>query len=149
MNATESGIRERFNLTTGNLYAQAGQVGVVRQQTTPVLPTVPVTGGIVGLQEMAQLQPPSIRGQLPLPHQTTENNIIPSVQALRTTAVNQDLVQQRLTELQQEALPQATGNAAYNNYNSEFSRASASVKKSKKEKKCKWSGHRTAHLWDT
>ena len=59
------------------------------------------TGRIFSLQEMAQPQPPGIMEQLPLPYQMTEH-FIPSVQALRTTAVNQDLVQQRLTELQQK-----------------------------------------------
>ena len=36
--------------------------------------------------------------------------LIPSLQALRSTAVNQDLVQRRLDELHQQAAPQQTGN---------------------------------------
>ena len=39
-----------------------------------------------------------------------EPPIIPSIQALRTTAVNQDLVRQRLQELNQLALPHHQGN---------------------------------------
>ena len=39
-----------------------------------------------------------------------EHPIIPSIQALRTTAVNQDLVQQRLQELNHLALPHHQGN---------------------------------------
>ena len=42
-----------------------------------------------------------------------EQPIIPSIQALRTTAVNQDLVQQRLQELNHLAFPHHQGNSTH------------------------------------
>ena len=145
---TEQNVGGQLNLATATPYAQAGQMGISTQQNTQVLPILPATGGIQHPQQVTQPQYHRVRGELPLPQQMPEENIIRSIQALRTTAVNQDLMQQRLTQLQQEALPQATGNAAYNHTSIEPNRASTNVKKGKKEKievvwpqDCAFAGH--------
>ena len=104
VNPTEH-VRGQFNLAIATSYAQAGQMGISTQQNTQVLPILPATGGMQHLQQATQPQIHRIRGELPILQQMPQKNIIPSMQALRTTAVNQDLVQQQLAELQQEALP--------------------------------------------
>ena len=75
------------------------------------------------------------------------------MKALRTTAVNQDLVQRRLAELHQEAQPQATGNGACNHYSNELNKRNNSTKKGKKEKievvwpqDCAFVGHLRARV---
>ena len=104
VNPTEH-VRGQFNLATATSYAPAGQMGISTQLNTQVLPILPATGGMQYLQQPTQPQCHRVRGELPIPQQMPQESIIPSMQALRITAVNQDLVQQRLAEVQQEALP--------------------------------------------
>ena len=85
---------------------------------------------------------------LPTNRQVEQQNIIPSLQALRTTAVNQNLVQRILNELQQQALPRATGNLVPNLTHHELNNGTTNPKKSKKEmvevvwpQDCAFAGH--------
>ena len=79
--------------------------------------------------------------------------IIPSIQALHTTAVNQDLVQQRLQQLNQYALPQQPGNLLSHNPASHTAPVATSKPKTKKEKievtwpqDCAFVGHLRARV---
>ena len=63
-----------------------------------------------------------------------EQSIIPSIQALRTTAVKQDLVQQRLQELNQLALPHQQGNHPHYNLPQSGPTQGPNKPKGKKEK---------------
>ena len=79
--------------------------------------------------------------------------LIPSIQALRTTAVDQDLVQRRLTELHQQALPQQAGNNTHQLSQQDISHKHPSKPKGKKDKvevvwpqDCAFVGHLRARL---
>ena len=78
--------------------------------------------------------------------------LIPSLQALRSTAVNQDLVQRRLDELHQEAAPQQAGNLSSTLSQDTCSKQSSKTK-SKKDKvdvvwpqDCAFVGHQHSRL---
>ena len=103
------------------------------QVNSHVLPGVTATGGLSHSQGGAHHQQTDPRG-LPVNRQTEQQGIIPSLQALRTTAVNQDLVQRRLDELQQQAIPQAVGNPLHISSCHEPSSKSTNHRKGKKEK---------------
>ena len=84
---------------------------------------------------------------------TRDHTIIPSIQALRTTAVNQDLVQQRLQELNHLALPQQQGNYIHYNPPQVTQTHVATKPKGKKEKvevvwpqDCAFVGHLRARV---
>ena len=86
-----------------------------------------------------------LTGGLPTSQQAEEHALIPSMQALRTTAVNQDLVQRHLNELQQQAIPQTSGNTP--------NKLNSNLKKGKKEKveviwpqDCAFVGHLRARV---
>ena len=77
-----------------------------------------------------------------------QQGIIPSLQALRTTAINQDLVQRRLDELQHQAIPQTACNPLHIQSRHEPSSNSTNHRKGKKEKvevvwpqDCAFAGH--------
>ena len=83
----------------------------------------------------------------------TEQPIIPSIQALRTTAVDQGLVQQRLQELNQQVLPQYPGNHTFHNSVQQPAPQVTSKPKGKKEKldvgwpqDCAFVGHLRARV---
>ena len=78
--------------------------------------------------------------------------LIPSLQALRSTAVNQDLVQRRLDELHQQAAPQQAGNLSSALSQDTCSKQSSKTK-SKKDKvdvvwpqDCAFVGHQCSRL---
>ena len=82
-----------------------------------------------------------------------EHPIIPSIQALKTTAVNQDLVQQRLQELNHLALPQHQGNQLHYNLPQSYPPQVPNKVKGKKEKvevvwpqDCAFVGHLRARV---
>ena len=104
-------------------------------QQNVLLPAPPATRDMLHLQGTSPLQCTGMIGGLPLPQQAHEQHIIPTMQALPTTAVNQDLVQRRLAELHREAQPQATGNGACNHYSNEH-KCNNSTKKGKKRENC-------------
>ena len=104
-----------FNpIITSTAYLGHNSTGLHHQPQTcqPTQPTIiPPLGGATMMPQNHQQQH-NITGQ----HTATtlvnqDQPIIPSIQALRTTAVNQDLVQQRLQQLNQYALPQQPGNS--------------------------------------
>ena len=73
------------------------------------------------------------------PHNTATQQLgdpvlIPSLQALRSTAVDQDLVQKRLVELHQHAVPQQTGNYHSSLLHQDSSNKQGGKVKGKKEK---------------
>ena len=87
------------------------------------------------------------------PATNSEHPIIPSIQALRTTAVNQDLVQQRLQELNHLALPQYQGNHLHFNLPQSCPPPVPNKTKGKKEKvevvwpqDCAFVGHLRARV---
>ena len=97
-----------------------------------VLPGVTPVVGLSNMQGGASYHQSESRG---LPNrQTNQQDIIPSLQALRTTAVNQDLVQRRLDELQQQAVPQAAGNPLHIQSHHQCNSNSTNHRKGKKEK---------------
>ena len=98
-----------------------------------VLPGVTPVVGLSNMQGGASYHQSESRG-LPINRQTNQQDIIPSLQALRTTAVNQDLVQRRLDELQQQAVPQAAGNPLHIQSHHQCSSNSTNHRKGKKEK---------------
>ena len=71
---------------------------------------------------------------IPALQHSNDQVVIPSIQALRTTAVDQDLVQRRLTELHQQALPQQTGNNTPQLSQQDTSHKQPSKPKGKKDK---------------
>ena len=78
--------------------------------------------------------------------------LIPSLQALRSTAINQDLVQRRLDELHQQAAPQQTGNPSSTLAQDTCNKQSSKTK-GKKEKvevvwpqDCAFVGHQRTRL---
>ena len=92
---------------------------------------------------------------LPTNRQTDQQDIIPSLQALRSTAVNQDLVQCRLDKLQQQAVPQAAGNPLHIQSYQGCSNDKTSHKKGKNEKvevvwpqDCAFVGHLRSRVTD-
>ena len=82
-----------------------------------------------------------LKGGLSTSQQAEEHTLIPSMQALRTTAINQDLVQQ--------AMPQITGNSSHTISHT----PNSNLKKGKKEKvevvwpqDCAFMGHLRARV---
>ena len=118
-----------------NTYTQNTHTAVrdTNQANLHVLPGVAPTVGLSHMQGGANHQQMEHR-TLPSNAHIEQQGIIPSLQALRTTAVNQDLVQHRLEELQQQATPQAAGNQLNCNPRHESSNNSTSHRKGKKEK---------------
>ena len=117
------------------------------------------TGGLPSLrglshgQEQIQQQQWGITGGLPTSQQAQEHSIIPSLQALRSTAVNQEMVQRRLEELQQQAIPQDTGKIINFSSSRELGSVTNNTKKGKKEKvevvwpqDCAFVGHLRAQV---
>ena len=111
---------------------------------------------------LQQLQPVShlganagwAQGTAPTAHVQDDPVLVPSLNALRTTAVDQDLVQRRLDQLHQQALPQQPGNIlAFQNQHSQAQKGSGQKTKGKKEKidivwpqDCAYVGHLRAKL---
>ena len=81
------------------------------QQNTQIFTGEAQTGGLSQGQGGLGQQLQMAGNELPNNRQGEQQHLIPSLHALKTTAVNQDLVQRRLNELQQQAVPQPTGNA--------------------------------------
>ena len=103
------------------------------QVNSHVLPGVAPTVGLSNTQGGANPQQINPRG-LSIHGQPEQQGIIPSLQALRTTAVSQDLVQHRLDELQHQAIPQTTGNPLHIQSRYDTSNNSTNHRKGKKEK---------------
>ena len=103
------------------------------QQNTQIFTGEAQTGGLSQGQGGLGQQLQMAGNELPNNRQGEQQHLIPSLHALKTTAVNQDLVQRRLNELQQQAVPQPTGNA--NNFIQQgLSGSTSNPKKNKKEK---------------
>ena len=105
----------------------------INRGNSHVLPGVTPVMGPSNMQGGASYHQSESRG-LPTNRQTNQQDIIPSLQALRTTAVNQDLVQRRLEELQQQAVPQAAGNSLHIQSHHQYNSNSTNHRKGKKEK---------------
>ena len=104
-------------------------------------------------QEQIQQQQWGVTGGLPTGQQTQELNIIPSIQALKSTAVNQELVQRRLQELQQQVIPQDTGKMTNFSASNQVNSLNNNSKKGKKDKvevvwpqDCAFVGHLRARV---
>ena len=121
------------------------------QPTQPTL--IPPPNGATMMPQTHQQQQ-NITGQHTAATVVNQDQpIIPSIQALRTTAVNQDLVQQRLQQLNQYALPQQPGNLLSHNLTPHTTPVATSKPKTKKEKievtwpqDCAFVGHLRARV---
>ena len=118
-----------------NTYTQYNHTAIqdINQINSHVLPGVTPVVGLSNTQGGANYHQ-SVPIGLPTNRQTDQQDIIPSLQALRTTAVNQDLVQRRLDELQQQAVPQTAGNPLHIQSHHGSSSNSNNHRKGKKEK---------------
>ena len=117
---------------------------------TAFLPLVRDGGmAVTGSQQVQQAGRQATNVHVP----NAEHPGVPSIQALRTTAVDQALVQQRLQELNQQALPQHPGNHILHNSVQQTVPQITSKAKGKKEKvdvvwpqDCAFVGHLRARV---
>ena len=155
--------------TEGTSMGTGGMLGSQTVNNIPLQNTIPqcnvnyiasgVNAGLSTLrgpshgQEQIHQHQWGIPGGLPTSQQMQELNIIPSIQALKSTAVNQELVQKRLQELQQQVIPQDTGKMTNFSANNQVSFVNNNSKKAKKEKvevvwpqDCAFVGHLRARV---
>ena len=118
-----------------SMYTQYNHTAIrdIHQANSHVLPGVTPAVGLSHTQGGAGYHQSDPRG-LPTSRQSEQQDIIPSLQALRTTTVNQDLVQHRLEELQHQAKQQAAGNPLHIPPRHEPSSTSTNHRKGKKDK---------------
>ena len=107
----------------------------------------------MGLADTGTQQRQAVRQAVKVHASSTDQPIVPSIQALRTTAVDQALVQQRLQELNQQALPHHPGKYTLHNLAQQTVPQVASKPKGKKEKvdvvcpqDCAFVGHLRARV---
>ena len=108
------------------------QQSQIRQPTQQTL--IPPPGGPTMMPQTYQQLQNTMGQHIATTVANQDQLIIPCIQALRTTAVNQDLVQQRLQQLNQYALPQQPGNSLSHNPAPYTAPAITSKPKTKKEK---------------
>ena len=141
-----------FNpVITSTTYLGHSTTGLHQQpQASPVARQmlIPPPGG-APMMSLNYYQPQSTAGQhTAIPLMNQEQPIIPSVQALRTTAVNQDLVQQRLQQLNQCALPQQP--VTYFLITQHITQSQQQqINPKLRKRKLRWSGPRIVLLWAT
>ena len=152
--ADPTGIRSGATSYVPNLLLSQQQITNtdINNGTPDTVPGITTGEGLSQLPGPGTYRYTGAIGGLPTSQQAQEHHLIPSMQALRTTAVNQDLVQRRLQELQQQATPQTTGISS-NITSQTHNTGASSSKKGKKEKidvvwpqDCAFVGHLRARV---